>query len=225
MCLRETTDERSTGGMEMTRIHGITATPVLGILVLLSQAAFPNSAFAQHDTLKEMSRAEANTFMDSVQRTAGTPERAWRAVSVISGFGERWMKKPGDAEGSPSSVQYPGVVARLAAIYSQTASRRVRQRVLGAMIHQAERGQAVAFLSNVARQPVDTVVAASPGDVSMVDHLRFPLQAQAIEALVYMGVEGSAALQQLHSAGSVREPAAKRRLDELAHGSFRPGHD
>ncbi len=184
----------------------------------------PAQAVAQRDTLREPSQARVTAFLDSVQRTAGTHDGAMRAAMIMSHFGEAWIRKPGDAALPPGPVIYPGIVQRMIRLYRQSPDTAVRGLIIGRMIYQAERAEAVAFLGEVAQEPPEPprpVPAPPPGMGIVKDDIQFPLQWGAIESLTYMGADGRAALERLQAQGTVREPLARKYLEELARQGFR----
>jgi hypothetical protein len=126
------------------------------------------------------------------------------------------MLTPG-AEVPPSEIRYPGIVERLAKIYRESADYGLRYSIISLMIPQAERAAAIAFLEEVAAEEPQRPVSV-PG-VAVVDD-SWPLQNEAIGALLYLGPPGRAALQRLHAQGTVREPMARATLDNLARQGF-----
>jgi hypothetical protein len=195
------------------------------LIVLLNvwQITAPAEASAQADSVRAPSQAWVNTRLDSLEQvavTSGAGDRRWQAALGISGFGRRWMLTQRDVTAPPAEVRYPGIVARLARIYGQSDDYTLRDLIIGEMIQQGERAEAVAFLAEVAQAPPDPAPAVQPG-VGRVWDDRFPLQFDAIGTLTYMGLEGRAVLERLHAQGTVREQMARAYLDQLARHGFR----
>lgn len=185
------------------------------------QITVPDRVLGQAVIAPAPSQAWVNARVDSLVQVALTSaDRRSQAVLGIAKFGEWWMLTQRDVTAPPPEVRYPGIVARLARIYRQTDDYSVRGLIMGFMIHQAERTEAVAFLAEVAKQPADPPPPAPPGVGLVWDDTRFPLQYHAIGTLTYLGPEGRAALERLHAEGTVREPTARVYLDTLANHGF-----
>lgn len=196
-----------------------------GILtaVVLLGAASPAAVSAQDSTIHPPTQTQADARLDSLEAAASTPSTAQSAVMEIAKYGEWWMLTQRDITTPPAHVRYPGVVARLVRIYHHTDDVGARNAIVGWMMYQVERGEAVAFLKEVAQEPPASPPEAPPG-VAPAWGESLPLQFGAIYTLRFMGTQGKAALQDLVAHGTVREPAARGYLEQLARHGFRREH-
>lgn len=190
------------------------------IILAVCQIAMPHEALAQVDTSAAPSQTRANARLDSLEQLALSSHDEWHAALAIAEFGEWWMLSQRDVTVSPTVVRYPGIVERLVRIYRRSEDYTVRHLIIGRMIRQAERAQAVAFLTELARQPREPGPPPPPGIAVVADDTRSPPQLDAVSALTHMGAEGRTALEQLHTQGTVQEPMARAQLDTLASHGF-----
>jgi hypothetical protein len=153
-----------------------------------------------------------NAALDSVEAVAMACEKSDRRFSVVSAIAASSSVQSGpDAPPPP----YPGIVARLARIYRACEDYGTRYAIVSAMRAQSERNEAVAFLAQVAQED------ASPATAGILaDDAAFPLPYGAVGILSRLGSEGRGALQRLHAEGTVRHPAARRRLEGMAREGF-----
>ena len=201
----------------MSMIRRAVSAGTLMVLSVVLGITVPGRAFAQAD--RYLPLAAMNAKLDSLEHlalTSDNPDQRRSAVSAISGAG--WLRSALDAP--PPPPPYSGIVARLARIYRQSDDYWVRWSINSLMVPQAERAEAVAFLEQVAQEPL---VQPAPGDTVSVD-APTPLTSGALGALTLMEAEGRAALQRLYAQGTVRQPMARAYLEQLARQGFRkPG--
>jgi hypothetical protein len=167
--------------------------------------------------------AVVNASLDSLEQVAlmsDSPDRRSAVVLAISGPGRWWMLTPG-AEEPPSEIRYPGVVARLVRIYRASDEYSLRYSIISLLALQAERAAAAAFLEQVAVEEPPARPVPPPGVAIVLDDYSWPLQNEAVGALLYVGPPGRAALQRLYAKGTVRDPIAKATLEKFASEGFR----
>lgn len=184
-------------------------------IVAAFSTAVPPEAPAQVRGAEWLSVRAMNAKLDSVEALALTCEKSdvqLARISAISVSG--WTRSGPDAP--PPPPPYPGIVARLANVYRQCQEYWVRWAIVSSMPAQAEQREAIAFLAQVAQEtrPPET------GGL-LADDAGLPLPYEALGILSRLGFGGRAALQRLHAEGTVRHPAARRRLEGMAAQGFR----
>lgn len=157
------------------------------------------------------SRIEAK--LDSLQAVALTSPDWNERVAAIIGVGSPgrfWYITHPDEDSPPPEIRYPGIVARLGAIYTATENAELRSLIVRWMSLQAERDQAIDFLMAVARED-------RPEDRNR----EWPVAVAAVDALAQMGTSGRAALQRLQAESRVQDPLVRARLNDLERRGWR----
>jgi len=178
-------------------------------IVLLGLGASVTDAVAQTEVERVFGTpAAVAARQDSLERVAITstdPNQRSSAIIRISAPGRAWYHVQGKDTTDPT-VTYPGIVAGLKRVYDAVGPRD-REVVVSLLSLQAERGEAVAFLTEVATRNTEM------GEVA-------PLALVAVSALSRMGSEGAAALRQIHSTGD-HATWLTRHLEDLARTGYR----
>lgn len=118
----------------------------------------------------------------------------------------------------PSTIEYPGLVRRLASVYRRSEDASLRRSILNLMLFQVECDEAVAFLTEVA-EGAPQGRFARPGLV--IDESLATPQSGAVSLLLEFGPRGESALRRLHSQGTVRDSFARSSLESFARNGFR----
>lgn len=190
--------------------HG--AWPIAILLSAACQAGIVPPASAQART-GWLSTDAMNQKLDSLEAMALTCDKSDRRFSLVSAIAAAGAVQSGPEAAPPPP--YPGIVARLATLYEACDDYGTRHAIVSIMQTQAERSEAVAFLAEAAQEN------QSPARAGVMAHdTEFPLPYEAVGILARLGSEGRAALQRLHAEGTVRDPAARRRLEGMAREGF-----
>lgn len=189
-------------------------------LVLSLSTALAIPTYAQRPPVAEVPRppggagelshgspARVAVWHDSLEQVAlrspAAEHRVW-AIMGIASPGSAWAMD-GNLDNLPTTPAYPGIVARLRRIYPH-ADARMRSAIVGSLLLQAERAEAITFLGELAR----------------TDHvgLEYPIAATAVEWLSRLGAEGAEVLRVLHASGQAIE-VVRKQLDGLARTGYR----
>lgn len=135
--------------------------------------------------------------LEQLARTGEITDLRVNATGVLARAGDTLARKPRE-----------DMVAMLRGIYEANKDPRVRKAVLNAMPSQAERKEAAAFLGDILQKPSD--------------RLAFSTEARdAIGPLLQLGDVGRDVLRRVYRAGTVKDPEARRVLEQFAKQDFR----
>lgn len=139
---------------------------------------------------------------DGLERLALSSDDRTVRISAV-----HWLARPGHKLDPADPTAEAGIVNRLSALYSQANQVDVRRSIIALMEYQAEKAEAIGFLTFVAES------SESSGG-------HFPAPYLAATTLAKMGPEGQAVLQDLHASGTGGE-RVQRYLDRIAEKNYR----
>jgi len=214
MCITLPSDDRHHVTSAMRDIAGplrLASFRRLALVWLVTTAVPPAPALGQDEVERSYgSPAAVAIRQDSLMRialNAADLNIRMTAILGIASPGRAWYTLQ-RLDNPPPQTRYPGTVARLRHIYTQTGASE-RELIVGLLAHQAERVEAVTLLGGVAQEH-------DGGPL-----YQLPLPGAAVAALSRMGADGAAELQRLHAAGLVVESNAKAQLERLARTGYR----
>lgn len=154
--------------------------------------------------------ARIDSAMDMALNGPTRDHRMTGVIGVLS-LGQRWYRgHPERQNQSPSRIRYPGLVGRVETIYDRSEDPLLRQFIIRRMRFQSERGQALQFLTRIARSEG----RANGSGIDMAH--------EALQSLAMMGDRGMAVLQRLDAEGSVKSGLARVYLERVEKNGWRP---
>jgi hypothetical protein len=153
------------------------------------------------------SSSEMEVILDSLQEVGLTSlDRSERKDAILA------IQSAGYVSWKSEDVEYPGIIRRFRTIYSQEPDFGLRALIVRSLYSVDEQAEKLQFLRMIASQ-------RAAGE----DLRDFPTPWRAVSMLSQMGPQGRAVLQELYATGAVKNPVARRKLEQLKANGWDPG--